>query len=67
MYSNQAGGWSSKGVYFDKDNSDDTKVTCLATHLTSFAVLVSIGDEPTTKVLCLLSVISTVYHYYVAV
>ena len=49
-FSNQAGGWSSKGVLFDKDNSDDTRVTCLATHLTNFAVLVSIGDEPTANV-----------------
>jgi len=47
--SNQAGGWSSEGVLFDESNSDATKVTCLATHLTSFAVLVSI-DEPTINV-----------------
>jgi len=40
--SNQAGGWSQEGVSYDEDNSNDTRVTCLATHLTSFAVLVSI-------------------------
>jgi len=40
--SNQAGGWSREGVNYDGDNSNDTRVTCLATHLTSFAVLVSI-------------------------
>jgi len=48
--SNQAGGWSQEGVVLDKDNSDESKVTCLATHLTSFAVLVSVGDGPEKKV-----------------
>lgn len=34
----------------DEDNSNDSKVTCLSTHLTSFAVLVSVGDVPEKKV-----------------
>ena len=42
MNSNQAGGWSPEGVRLDEDNSNDTRVTCLTTHLTSFAVLVSV-------------------------
>ena len=41
-HSNQAGGWSQEGVKLDDVNSNDTKVTCLTTHLTSFPVLVSI-------------------------
>ena len=40
--SNQAGGWSQQGVRLDDNNSNETRVTCLATHLTSFAVLVSV-------------------------
>ena len=41
----QVGGWSTEGVTVDTNNSNLTSVTCLTTHLTSFAVLVSIQDE----------------------
>ena len=44
IYSNQLGGWSTKGLTVDKSQSSKTFVTCLTTHLTSFAVLVSIQD-----------------------
>jgi len=44
-HSNQAGGWSQEGVQLDKDNSNVTIVTCFTTHLTSFAVLVTIQDK----------------------
>ncbi|XP_065905004.1 uncharacterized protein [Dysidea avara] len=45
---NLAGGWSQEGVKLDDDKSNDTRVTCLTNHLTSFAVLVSVrGTEPT--------------------
>ena len=33
-----------KGLSVDKSNSNETSVTCLTDHLTSFAVLVSIKD-----------------------
>ncbi|XP_065909246.1 uncharacterized protein [Dysidea avara] len=39
---NQAGGWSQEGLRLDRFNSTDKTVTCLTTHLTSFAVLVSV-------------------------
>jgi len=42
---NQVGGWSTEGVIVDEMNSNRTSVTCLTTHLTSFAVLVSMEDE----------------------
>ena len=45
FYSNQIGGWSTEGLIVDKSHSNKTLVTCLTTHLTSFAVLVSIQDE----------------------
>ena len=45
VYSNQVGGWSTEGVDLDTNHSNKTSVTCLTTHLTSFAVLVSIQDE----------------------
>ena len=45
IYSNQIGGWSTEGVIVDRSNSNDTLVSCLTKHLTSFAVLVSIQDE----------------------
>ncbi|XP_065905683.1 latrophilin-like protein LAT-2 isoform X2 [Dysidea avara] len=44
---NQAGGWSQEGLRLD-NSSTDTRITCLTTHLTSFAVLVSVrGTKPT--------------------
>ena len=45
LYSDQVGGWSTKGLSLDTNHSNKTSVTCLTTHLTSFAVLVSIQDE----------------------
>ena len=48
-HSNQAGGWSQEGVQLDEYNSNETTVTCLTTHLTSFAVLVSIRNEHTSS------------------
>ena len=45
FYSNQIGGWSTEGLTVDESQSNKTLVTCLTTHLTSFAVLVSIQDE----------------------
>ena len=45
FYSNQIGGWSAEGLTVDESHSNETLVTCLTTHLTSFAVLVSIQDE----------------------
>ncbi|XP_065906698.1 uncharacterized protein [Dysidea avara] len=46
----RAGGWSREGVRLDKDNSNETRVTCFTTHLTSFAVLVTIHDRsPATE------------------
>ena len=39
------GGWSTKGLTVDKSQSNEMSVTCIITHLTSFAVLVSIQDE----------------------
>ena len=44
-YSNQIGGWSTEGLTVDESHSNKTLVSCLTTHLTSFAVLVSIQDE----------------------
>ena len=41
VHSNQAGGWSQEGLRLD-NSSTDTRITCLTTHLTSFAVLVSV-------------------------
>ena len=43
--SNQTGGWSTKGLEVDKSNSNKTLITCLTSHLTSFAVLVSIKND----------------------
>ena len=34
-----------EGLTVDKNNSNRSLVTCITTHLTSFAVLVSIHDE----------------------
>ena len=45
LYSNQVGGWSTEGLSLDTKRSNETSVTCLSTHLTSFAILVSIQDE----------------------
>ena len=39
------GGWSPNGLTVDRSQSNETSVTCITTHLTSFAVLVSIQDE----------------------
>ena len=39
------GGWSTEGLAVDRNRSNETSVTCITTHLTSFAVLVSIQDE----------------------
>ncbi|XP_065911124.1 latrophilin-like protein LAT-2 [Dysidea avara] len=55
---NQAGGWSQEGVKLDDVNSNDTKVTCLTTHLTSFPVLVSIRRKKPTPADDALSIIS---------
>ena len=44
-YSNQIGGWSTMGLSLDESQSSKTSATCLTTHLTSFAVLVSVQDE----------------------
>jgi len=43
--SNQVGGWSGEGVELDGDSSNETTVTCVSSHLTSFAVLVSLQDS----------------------
>ena len=43
--SNQIGGWSTEGLTVDESHSNKMSVTCITTHLTSFAVLVSIQDE----------------------
>ena len=48
--SNQVGGWSTKGLVLDESQSDETSVTCLTQHLTSFAVLVKISDTDETQV-----------------
>ena len=39
------GGWSPDGLTVDRSQSNEMSVTCVTTHLTSFAVLVSIQDE----------------------
>jgi len=39
MYSNNTGGWSEEGVTLDSENTYSTTITCVTTHLTSFAVL----------------------------
>ena len=39
MYSNNTGGWSEEGVILDIENTNSTTLTCVTTHLTSFAVL----------------------------
>ena len=39
------GGWSTEGLTVAKSQSNRMSVTCVTTHLTSFAVLVSIQDE----------------------
>ena len=44
-HSNQIGGWSTEGLTVDKSHPNRMSVTCVTTHLTSFAVLVSIQDE----------------------
>ena len=45
--SNQIGGWSTEGLSVAKSQSDRMSVTCVTTHLTSFAVLVSTqGERP---------------------
>ena len=46
--SNQTGAWSTVGIKLDKSRSNKTTVTCLSTHLTSFAVLV--GNQNETQV-----------------
>ena len=38
-------------------------MTCLATHLTSFAVLVSIGDGPEKKVKQCVSILLCIFYY----
>ena len=48
--SNQVGGWSTKGLVLDESLSDETSVTCLTQHLTSFAVLVKISGTDETQV-----------------
>ena len=46
MYcSNQTGGWSAAGLTVDQSKSNKMSVVCVTTHLTSFAVLVSIHDQ----------------------
>ena len=45
LCSNQIGGWSADGLTVDSSHSNENRVTCLTTHLTSFAVLVSIQNE----------------------
>ena len=42
---NQTGGWSSAGIRLNQSRSNATTVTCLSTHLTSFAVLAGIQNE----------------------
>ena len=48
--SNQVGGWSREGVMVDENLFDETSVTCLTQHLTSFAVFVKIRDTDETQV-----------------
>ena len=45
LHSNQMGGWSTEGLTVDRSQSNEMSVTCIITHLTSFAVLVSVQDE----------------------
>lgn len=45
LYSNQTGGWSTKGLSIDRRHSNRTSITCLTTHFTSFGVFVSVQDE----------------------
>jgi len=49
LYSNQIGGWSGEGVELDEDNSNETTITCTSNHLTSFAVLVSLHDSKSVR------------------
>ena len=58
----EIGGWSSDGVELDEKKSNETRVTCLANHLTSFAVLVSIRDRDEEQVGTALLLL---HHYYV--
>ena len=39
------GGWSTEGLTVNESQSNKMSITCVTTHLTSFAVLVSIQDE----------------------
>ena len=50
MCSNQTGGWSTEGLTVDRSQSNEMSVTCTTTHLTSFAVLVSIQDERPVRI-----------------
>lgn len=50
IYSNQSGAWSRVGVELDQGRSNKTTVTCLSTHLTSFAVLIGIQNETRAQV-----------------
>ena len=44
-----------EGVTVDRNDSNETSVTCLTTHLTSFAVLVSIHDGQPVRMIVLQS------------
>ena len=58
----EIGGWSNDGVELNETQSNETRVTCLANHLTSFAVLVSIRDRDKEQVRTLLILL---HHNYI--
>ena len=47
----RVGGWSTEGLTVDRNNSNRTSVICVTTHLTSFAVLVSIQDDKPVSII----------------
>ena len=50
LCSDQVGGWSTQGLTLDRATSNKMSVSCNTTHLTSFAVLVSIQDERPVRI-----------------
>ena len=65
--SNEVGGWSTVGVMLDEKQSNKTTVVCQVSHLTSFAVLVSIqeGKKPVRMhAMRLLSLYDTTMHLH---
>lgn len=66
LNSSMVGGWSTQGVKFIKELSNDTTIICHSTHLTSFAVLVSPQDErPVSIPVIIISMyVRILYHSY---